>query len=84
MFQVTLSDGTKLYLSNLACPEGVTCTNGQVTQGGLYDGKAVITLVTYPENAELAEAFGVGFALILTAYLVGWAVGRILKAVETF
>lgn len=84
MFQVTLSDGTRFYPASLVCQEGETCTSGLISQGGLYNGQVVVTVATFPENAELTEAFGAGFALVVTAYMVGWAVGRVLKAVENF
>lgn len=38
--------------------------------------------IAFPSPADFASAWGVGFTLVVGAYLIGWAAGAVLRFVR--
>ncbi|MEW6706475.1 MAG: hypothetical protein AB1430_16635 [Pseudomonadota bacterium] len=42
----------------------------------------IAALFSFPSATDLGTAFGVGFTLVVSGYLIGWAVGSVLNFIE--
>lgn len=43
---------------------------------------SAVTGISFPSPADFAAAWGVGFSLVVTSYLIGWGAGAVLRFVR--